>query len=116
MNKERYDQIIDEVYTNYQDTHEYEPFILMGEMGLSKEEFVDMVTNKYGFGLLFGIQINETELSFEERYQILKNGDVGDWLAIHYKEPKTKEYFDKCNIPTKKITLNYKDENIEILK
>ena len=43
----------------------------------------------------------ERELSLDERYQIMKNGDLNDWLTIHYKEPKTMEYMDKHNIPTK---------------
>ena len=39
------------------------------------------------------------ELTFNERYQIMRDGDLNEWLTIHYKEPKTPEYMDKHNIP-----------------
>jgi thymidylate synthase len=57
----------------------------------------------------YGFQVYTRELSFEERYQIMKNGDSNEWLTIHYKEPKTKakEYMDKHNIPTRAISLMY---------
>ena len=72
MNKERYNQIIDEVYKHYQETHEYEPFILTEEMDLTKEDFIKKVTNDYGFGFLFGITLNERELSDTERVELYK--------------------------------------------
>jgi hypothetical protein len=39
------------------------------------------------------------ELTLVERYHILKNRNLKEWLTIHYKEPKTHEYMDKHNIP-----------------
>ena len=55
----------------------------------------------------------ERELSLEERYQLMKNGNINNWLTIHYREPKTMEYMDKHNIPTKLITVTYNDKTIE---
>jgi hypothetical protein len=43
----------------------------------------------------------------------MKNGDLDEWLTIHYKEPKTMEYMDKHNVPTKLITITYNDKTIE---
>jgi thymidylate synthase len=39
------------------------------------------------------------ELSLEERYELMKNLD--NWISVHYKEPKSMEYMDKHNIPTR---------------
>ena len=39
------------------------------------------------------------ELTLTERYYIMRDGDVDEWLTIHYEEPKTMEYMDKHNIP-----------------
>jgi len=55
----------------------------------------------------------ERELSLEERYQLMKNGNINNWLTIHYREPKTIGYMDKHNIPTKLITVTYNDKTIE---
>lgn len=105
MKNETFNQIIDEVYKHYQETHEYEPFILADEMGLTKEDFVKKATNNYSFGFLFGITLNERELSLEERFE----------LAVSEKYKITHE-LDLINgkIPKRAITLFYKGEEIEI--
>jgi hypothetical protein len=107
--KKRLNEIIDEVYEYYHETHEYESFIMSDEMGLSKEEFIKKVTNNYGFGFLFGINLNEEELTFEEKIQwVMKYTEVElENLAItervHHKDT-----------PNKKITLKYKNETIVV--
>ena len=45
------------------------------------------------------------ELSLLERYELMKKLD--NWVSVHYKEPKTMEYMDKHNIPTRAISLMY---------
>jgi hypothetical protein len=55
----------------------------------------------------------ERELSLVERYELMKNGNLNDWLTIHYREPKTMEYMDKHNIPTKLITITHNDKTIK---
>jgi len=102
MNKERYDQIIDEVYDYYHETHHYEPFILEEEMDLTKEEFVNEITNNYGFGFLFGIRLNKREITFEEKIQ---------WV-MKYTDVELEEEAFKPTTPTKLIKLIYKDEVI----
>ena len=95
--KEKLEQAINEAYEHYQKTHEYEPFVMGDEINLSKDEFIKKATNNHGFGFLFGISISERELSLEERTQ--------------YKKKR-----DGSNIPTKLITVNYKNEKIEVYK
>jgi len=108
MKTEEFNKIIDEVYNHYLETHQYEPFILQEEMDLSKEDFIKKATNNYGFGQLFGISLNERELSFEEKIQwVMKYTDVElENLAI------TERVYHK-GTPTKVITLFYKGEEIE---
>jgi hypothetical protein len=110
MKNEKFDQVIDEVYKHYQETHQYEPFILKDEINLSKEVFIKKATNNYGFSQLFGLTLNERELSFNERKKIYEKEFVGgfevknnDWLESKL---KTRD------IPTKVITLFYKGEEI----
>lgn len=109
MNKERYNQIIDEVYDYYLETHHHEPFILEEEMDLTKEEFIKEITNNYGFGFLFGIQLIKKELTFEQKIQwVMRYTDVEmENLYI------TEEAF-KPTTPTKLIRLFYKGEEIKI--
>ena len=111
MKNEKFDQVIDEVYKHYQETHQYEPFILRDEMDLSKEDFIKKVTNNYGFGQLFGISLNERELSESERYDHLKTYKS---MLCYDGRGNVMEYYDSINIPTKVITLFYKGEEIEV--
>ena len=110
MNKELYHQIIDEAYENFsvkvKDT--YFPVYR------TKDEFIDTVKNYPEFSKKWGIQIEERELSLSERYDIMKNGDLNEWLTVHYKEPKTMEYMDKHNIPKQAISLTYNNETITV--
>jgi thymidylate synthase len=53
----------------------------------------------------YGFQVYTRELSLEERYELMKKLD--NWVSVHYKEPKTMEYMDKHNIPTRAISLMY---------
>ena len=119
MKNEKFDQIIDEVYKHYQETHEYEPFILDDEMGLTKEDFVKKATNNYGFGFLFGITLNERELSYDERFRIaykdleLRKKLESESKMLNYPDGHNK-VMNEDNIPTKVITLFYKGEEIEV--
>jgi hypothetical protein len=109
MNKERYDQIIDEVYQNYLENHHEEFFIMADEMDLTREEFIDKAKTSHGFGALFGINIKEIEMTFEEKLQwVMRHTDVElENLAI------TERAYDPTT-PTKRISLTYKKETIEI--
>ena len=115
MDKEIFNRIIDEVYNHYLETHQYEPFILQEEMNLSKEEFIKKITNNYGFGQLFGISLNERELSLEERNYSLGIGKAyrGIFGYSEKDDLEYKELFDKEGRPTKRIIITYNDQTIE---
>jgi hypothetical protein len=80
---------------------------------LTKEEFINKCKTDSEFSEKWGLTIEERELSLVDRYQIMKTSDLNDWLNIHCKEPKTMEYMDKNDIPTKLITVTYNNETIE---
>jgi hypothetical protein len=61
----------------------------------------------------FKNRFTKRELSLVDRYQIMKTSDLNDWLNIHCKEPKTMEYMDKNDIPTKLITITHNNKTIE---
>jgi hypothetical protein len=109
MNKETFNKIIDQVYIDYQNLHQDEPFILSEEMGLSKDEFINKATNNRCFGLLFGLDLTEKKLTFEEKINwVMRNTDVDlENLAITERamHPDT---------PIKLITLKYQNKTVEI--
>jgi thymidylate synthase len=61
----------------------------------------------------YGFQMYTRELSLSERYELMKNGNLNDWMTIHYKEPKTMEYMDKHNIPTRAISLMWNQRSVD---
>jgi hypothetical protein len=117
-NKERYDEIINEVYSRYADSHWSEPINPDGQtlgeqlwsltpMKHNKETFVNEIKYVKEFSEKWGLKIEERELSLEERCGIQINRN-------DYQSYYTKDELDKNNIPTKLITVNYKNEKIEV--
>ena len=117
-NKERYDEIINEVYSRYADSHWSEPINPDGQtlgeklwslapMKHNKETFVNEIKCVKEFSEKWGLKIEERELSLEERCGIQINRN-------DYQSYYTKDELDKNNIPTKLITVNYKNEKIEV--
>ena len=123
MNKERYNQIIDEAYEHYSEAYKKD-----NSVGLSllvqrrdgkaayhkpdKQRFVAMCTYDKSFSDRWGLKIEERELSTEERNQ---------WYHINWNanNPLMKSDWkfyelDQQNVPTKLITVIYKDEKIEV--
>ena len=116
MNKERYNQIIDEAYKNYvnktnEDFIKSDITLPPSYYPMDKEEFINKCKTDSEFSQKWGLKIEERELSLLERYELMKKLD--NWVSVHYKEPKTMEYMDKHNIPTKLITVTYNDKTIE---
>jgi thymidylate synthase len=81
-----------------------------------------MMVNAYNVGELdtmvlppchYGFQVYTRELSLEERYELMKKLD--NWVSVHYKEPKTMEYMDKHNIPTRVISLMWNQRSCDVL-
>jgi thymidylate synthase len=59
----------------------------------------------------YGFQVYTRELSLEERYELMKK--LYNWVSVHYKEPKTMEYMDKHNIPTRAISLMWVQRSVD---
>ena len=122
MNKERYNQIIDEAYDNYRAKVKLSQI----PTDLTKEEFVELCKNDITFSVYWGLKLEERELSWEDRRDLLTpNQYDGTELNKYSKEdcgfgyisPFTDKvihyWLDLHNIPTKLITLTYNNETIE---
>jgi hypothetical protein len=111
MNNEQ-QELLDDVYKNFlKYSSQVIPF--------TKDEFIHHIKTNDGFAKLWGLKIEERELSRDERCDeyikrhpketndgILNYKWIGDNLCTH------KDY-DKWNIPTKLITITYNDKTIE---
>jgi hypothetical protein len=95
--------IIDDVYEKYS--------IISGMStqveSLSKEEFTNKIKNDSGFAKKWGLKIEERELSLEERSKI--------WNETHNPVGNiyTHNQYDENDMPTKLITITYKNKTIE---
>ena len=107
MNKEQ-QQIIDEAYELY--LNETKIYHYPDSLILSKEEFINKIKTDPEFSETCGIKIEERELTPKERIE-LAGGRIQD------KYPALVEMSlivcDERDIPTKLITLTYKNEKIE---
>ena len=134
MNKERYNQIINEAYDSFGDKVDemwqksdvgdlddfiYDKLLFSGynEKGewfarlITKEEYIYNCKTDPEFSEKWGLKIEERELRYEERiklYEEKTNLSTTYILSV-------KETLDKHNVPTKLITLTYNDETIEII-
>ena len=127
MNNEKYNQIIDEAYENY--SKEYEKDNSIGSTLLvrrldgksvyrkpDKQMFIDLCTYDKTFSEMWGLKIEERELSLEERNYSLGQGKAykGIFGRSGKNDLEYKELFDRENRPTKLITITYNNETIEI--
>ena len=76
----------------------------------SKEEFIDKCKTDSEFSERWGLKIEERELSLEERQVILEKV-----FPMYYMDQQFggEDIFTRNNIPTKLLTLTYKNEKIE---
>lgn len=121
MNKE---QIIDEVYKNYLNEWTFEKYPNDGSVYSvepikvkehSKEQFVYRCKTDTEFSETWGLKIEERELSLEERTELFEKTPEGRFKDISWhnmSKDETIEFLEK--IPTKLITLTYKNEKIEV--
>ena len=116
MNKERYNQIIDEVYRKYADSHEYfvDGWVHVIPMLHNKETFINECKTSPEFSKNWGLKIEERELSWDERADLSreKRRTYANWSYWSLEEM---EYHltDVWNIPTRLITLTNNNETIE---
>ena len=120
MNKEQ-EQIIDEAYLNYSKNH-----FKIWEPGMdyeSKESFINKCKTNPEFSQKWGVKIEERELSVKERLFFINKSDEEYEKALANKEQYESIGLDfelalssrmnDLNIPTRIITLTYKNETIE---
>jgi hypothetical protein len=122
MNKERYNQIIDEAYGNYIYNPDYKAETVADLMGSqagqlfkcpTQEDFINQCKTDSEFSEKWGLKIEERNLSLEERHQLAlpiwkeKYGPLADMMV------PTNVDNTPFKIPTKLITLTYKDTIIE---
>jgi hypothetical protein len=130
MNNERYEQIIDEAYKNYQKyplatrydhrtnllyKNSHKGWCMLNGRSmisphptrqLTKEEIINKCKIDSEFSQEFGLKIEERELSLEERTQLAR-GKVVPLLG------SKEDSYNEAGIPTKLITLTYNNETIE---
>ena len=116
-----YNQIIDEVYGKYSDSHWSPPEnpngpLLSGKlwslkpMEHSKESFIQSCKTDEEFSEKWGLKIEERELSEKERIKLVGYEDVGG-----IGQNIIRETVDMDNtIPRRAITVTYNNETIEI--
>jgi hypothetical protein len=78
-----------------------------GNNGYTKEEFINEIKTDDEFSEMWGLKIEERELSLEERATIWNNthNPVGNIY--------THNQYDENDIPTKLITITYNSKTIE---
>ena len=122
MSKERYNQIVDEVYEN---------FLMMSKKRVSKEmiekfvkntpkvEFINKIKTDERFSKYWGLKIEERELILKERVDIfnlkmIKEGIRTQIATVDVNEEYWRSNLNEIDIPTKLITVTYYNETIEI--
>ena len=129
MNKEKYNQIIDEVWKCFSNVrksmlmlkppaseNKLREYIEWYEQITTKEEFINKCKTDPEFSERWGLKIKERELTLEERYNI--------WFTNNY-ETGMERYFDPNRLPdfdneyyeptpTKLITVTYNNQTIEV--
>ena len=100
MNKEQ-QQIIDKVYGIYFDTIRDDSMDWLDE-----KQFIDKIKTDTFTSELWGLKIEERELSEDERYELCA-AQKSKMTAI------SEEDYIKYNIPTRLITITYNDKTIE---
>ena len=77
------------------------------------QEFINKCKTDPEFSEKWGLKIEERELSLEERYVLYFERLDPTMVPLDIKVPNIHQYFTELNIPTKLITLTYKNETIE---
>jgi hypothetical protein len=121
MNKEKYNQIIEEVYENYKTVHKHAIRTegnrnklamesLEKQLIYTQKDFINKCKTDTEFSETQGLKIEERELTPKERIE-LAGGKIQD------KYPALVEMSlrvcDERDIPTKLITITYNDKTIE---
>ena len=132
MNKERYNQIVDEVYKNYVDKLSYNENDCFADEDINKpnktfipynqEEFINKIKTNKLFSERFGLTIEDRELSTGERGELFRKtypyNSVDDFapngMEVQSLSHQLNTRYDRAKIPTKLITVIYNNETFEI--
>ena len=135
MNNEKYNQIIDEVYGEYakdiqnqrelrKNQNEIIEKIISTEriisqkewvrvlpvQLLSREEFINVCKIDPELSKTWDLKIEERELSLEERYDLIEKDKHKQFVTWQSRGTnRIKEVIDEQGVPTKLITVTYKD-------
>jgi hypothetical protein len=119
MSKERYNQIIEEVYENYKTVHKHAIRTegnrnklamesLEKQLIYTQKDFINKIKTDEELSEKWGLKIEERELSLEERKIYMSQ------YSNHRIYPEWDEKFlNEKGIPTKLITVTYNDKTIE---
>jgi hypothetical protein len=124
MNKQRYNQIIDDAYKNFKNNFPMKksnpPKDYINSKGqlLTKEEFIDKCKTDNEFSERWGLKIEERELILKERVDIfnlkmIKEGIRTQIATVDVNEEYWRSNLNEIDIPTKVITVTYNNETIE---
>jgi hypothetical protein len=127
MTKERYNQIIDEVYENYSDAYEKDNslgrlLLIKRKDGKStyrkidKDTFIVLCTQDKSFSEKWGLKIEEQMLTEERRYNIWFNNNYETGMERFFNPEQLPDYDNSYYVPTptKEITISYNGEKIEV--
>jgi hypothetical protein len=114
MNKEQ-QQIIDKVYDIYFDTIRDDSMDWLDE-----KQFIDKIKTDTFTSELWGLKIEERELSRQERSDYYYKYGNSEGIVegsldrpIFEEDEVAHKWYDERNVPTKLITITYKDKTIE---
>jgi len=117
MNKQ---ELLDEAYENFVNTIETNRPDGYIRPVISKEKFIFESKIHPEFSEHWGLKIEERELSLEERYGLVRVNGLCPKYSFEIEDGKPtsnkmseSEWYDNHNIPTKLITVTYKDKTIE---
>ena len=127
MNKEKYNQIIDDAYKNFLMTSKksvsktiLEKF-LKHTPNIHKVEFIDKIKTDERFSEKWGLKIEERGLTYKERWFLKYNETFEEWADKNWKNgdliiPRCslEDEWTEQGIPTKVTTVTYNNETIKI--
>ena len=112
-------QIIDEVYNNYHQENKHVMYLTF----LLEEEFIRRIKHDKEFSKKWGLKIEERELSEDEIWDYIHKNKIeikhqhailyGYEVGSEYRKSFIPTLKENYNIPTKLITITYKDKTIE---
>jgi hypothetical protein len=137
MNNEQ-QELLDEAYKNYLFTSEWFPISGVGggfigtkansDEIMTQGLFINICKTDNEFAKTWGLKIEERELSLEERLRLVnydkqKFSSIDEWIKWYENEPNEFYYLGinytkdtaltDLDVPTKLITIAYKDKTIE---